>query len=78
MNMQGAVDFPRYHHQWKPDIIQHEENRFDRILARKLENLGHQLCTRSSIGRVDAILVLENGDLEGGADPRGNDAAIGF
>ena len=78
LNMQGAVDFPRYHHQWKPDIIQHEENRFDKILARKLVNLGHELRTRSSIGRVDAILVLENGDLEGGADLRGDDAAVGF
>lgn len=78
MNMQGAVDFPRYHHQWKPDVIQIEESRFDETLIKKLETLGHAIKKRSSIGRVDAILVLENGHLEGGADPRGDDTAIGF
>ncbi|MCG8310155.1 MAG: gamma-glutamyltransferase [Cytophagales bacterium] len=78
LNMQGAVDFPRFHHQWKPDIIQSEAGRFDSTMVKELEGLGHKLSTRSAIGRVDAILVLDNNKLEGGADPRGDDAAAGF
>ena len=40
---------------------------------------GHKVVPLScTIGRVDAILVLLGGKLEGGADPRGDDAAAGF
>jgi len=78
LHMQGAVDFKRFHHQWKPDMIQYEAGRFDDYLLKVLDQKGHQLRERSGIGRVDAILVLEDGKLEGGADPRGDDAAIGL
>ena len=78
MNMKGAVDFQRFHHQWRPDIIQYENGRFEDHVLEKLKDLGHELKERSAIGRVDAILVLEDGKLEGGADHRGDDTAMGF
>jgi gamma-glutamyltranspeptidase/glutathione hydrolase len=78
LNMQGAIDFPRFHHQWKPDYIQHEHGRFEMLLIDQLSALGHKLKERSPIGRVDAVLVLEDGTLEGGADSRGDDTALGF
>ncbi len=78
LNMQGAVDFQRFHHQWRPDYIQYESGKFEESLLDELERLGHHVMKRPAIGRVDAILVLENGKLEGGADRRGDDMAIGF
>ncbi len=80
MGMQEAVNSPRFHHQWLPDVIRIEPNRFDSITKQKLTKLGYKLYERNSsvIGKVDAILVLKDGKLEGGADPRGDDTAVGF
>jgi gamma-glutamyltranspeptidase/glutathione hydrolase len=80
MGMQESIDKPRFHHQWLPDVIKMEPNGFNDKTKTKLNFLGYEIIEKNSliIGRVDAILVLPNGQLEGGADKRGDDAAVGF
>ncbi|MEO1450658.1 MAG: gamma-glutamyltransferase, partial [Bacteroidota bacterium] len=78
LNMQASVELPRFHHQWLPDLIQYEEQALPAKTEKSLEKLGHSLKVRSSIGRVDAILVRPDGTLEAGADPRGDDTAAGY
>ena len=80
MGMQEAVNKPRFHHQWLPDEIRMEPNSFTINVKEQLKKLGYIIDETDSpvIGKVDAILVLPNGKLEGGADHRGDDAASGF
>ena len=80
MTMQEAVDAPRFHHQWLPDEIRMEPNYFPDDLILQLHNLGYIINESDSpvIGKVDGILVLDDKTLEGGADYRGDDTAVGF
>lgn len=80
MTMQEAVNAPRFHHQWLPDQIRMEPNSFSKELVLQLQQKGYSITEKNAdvIGKVDGILVLDNGQLEGGADKRGDDTAIGF
>lgn len=80
MGMQDAVNAPRFHHQWLPDVITMEPNGFDSLLVNQLQEKGYQIKQENTVilGKVDAILRLPNGKLEGGADYRGDDKAVGF
>jgi gamma-glutamyltranspeptidase/glutathione hydrolase len=80
MNMQQAVNAPRFHHQWLPDAIQLESDEFPDEVLKELNSKGYNIdeAKYQIIGKVDAVLVLPDGKLEGGADKRGDDAAAGY
>ncbi len=78
MGMQEAVNAKRIHHQWYPDEIRVETDALTKSVQTDLEQLGHQLRIIDKIGRMDCILVLPDGSLEGGADPRGDNTALGY
>jgi len=78
MTMQEAVDSKKFHHQWLPDLIVIEKKTINNDIKDALIQMGHKFNERTSIGRMDCILVNEAGKLEGAADKRGDNIAIGY
>ncbi|MCX2573255.1 gamma-glutamyltransferase [Pedobacter sandarakinus] len=78
MSMQQAVAAKKFHHQWLPDEVYVEKDAIDSLSIKKLQSKGYKILTRGPIGRVDAILRTSYGTYQGGADPRGDDKAIGY
>jgi gamma-glutamyltranspeptidase/glutathione hydrolase len=76
MNVQDAVNWPRFHHQWMPDELRMERGYSPDTVA-LLEKHGYKVKVGASQGECAAIL-LENGYLGGAADPRTEGTAKGY
>src|SRR6266852_3119416 len=75
MNIADAVDAPRFHHQWMPDVL-YMETGFSPDTIALLKTRGYNIKTINAQGEVAAIMS-ENGWLEGSADPRTEGTAKG-
>lgn len=77
MNVQQAVDFPRFHHQWMPDRLYLEPSGASADTRRALEALGHKLDFGRRLGHIEAIEVRRD-VLTGAADSRSEGVAAGY
>ncbi|HYL63712.1 MAG TPA: gamma-glutamyltransferase [Candidatus Methylomirabilis sp.] len=78
MDAQAAINAPRFHHQWLPDLILMEKD-FPASLEAALNAEGYQTRRRGHIGLVNAIGIdPKTGERLGAADPRDHGAAAGY
>jgi|HigsolmetaAR201D_1030396.scaffolds.fasta_scaffold09112_2 gamma-glutamyltranspeptidase len=76
MNIQEAVDQPRFHHQWMPDTLSLERG-FSPDTMALLKERGHTIGKISNVALVEAILI-QDGWLQGASDGRASGKAAGF
>jgi len=78
MDVQEAVDCPRIHHQWKPDVIFIEPGIPADVLA-NLKAKGHEIYQGGYWSSAQCIWIDENsGLITGGTDSRSEGAAVGY
>jgi gamma-glutamyltranspeptidase/glutathione hydrolase len=76
LNVQDAVNRPRFHHQWMPDSLSMEPG-FSPDTVALLESRGHKVRPVAMQGEVTAIR-FDGGWLEGAPDPRVEATAEGL
>jgi gamma-glutamyltranspeptidase/glutathione hydrolase len=80
MNIQQAIDWPRIHHQWKPDEIRYEPFGVNPDVRAKLEGMGHRFAaTPRQMGDAEGIMIEEKTGVRlGGSDPRLDGRSVGY
>jgi gamma-glutamyltranspeptidase/glutathione hydrolase len=57
MSLQEAVDQPRIHHQWQPDILYAEPYALAPDVVRALAARGHRVVVQRPWGAVEAVMA---------------------
>ena len=77
MTVGDAIDKPKFHHQWMPDIVNIETD-FDAEIKKDLEKMGYKLMERKGWCKIEGIRILPNKRRETAADKRGDDSVAGY
>jgi gamma-glutamyltranspeptidase/glutathione hydrolase len=76
LSPEEAVNRPKFHHQWLPDVLFVEEE-FEAATILQLEEMGYSVRRRGPIGRTELIQISGKNRI-GIADKRGEDDAEGY
>jgi gamma-glutamyltranspeptidase/glutathione hydrolase len=78
LDIQEAVNAPRFHHQWLPDAID-VEDRLSPDTMNLLRSKGHTLNAKHFWGDAECIMVdRKTGERLGASDGRNNGKAVGY
>jgi gamma-glutamyltranspeptidase/glutathione hydrolase len=73
--LQTAIDRPRIHHQWLPDVLYFESDALSPETWMALENWGHAVEPWEKDATINAVMGLANRVTLAAGDPRGPSAA---
>ena len=76
LSVEDAINKPKFHHQWQPDVIYVEKD-FSESLKSNLEEMGYKFKKRKPIGRTEVIKISDH-KIEAVGDKRGDDSAAGY
>lgn len=75
MSIQDAVNAPRFHHQWLPDVVSVERNGLAPATVTALEGMGYRVRFAGQQGTAHSIMIdPKTGARIGAPDPRDTDA----
>jgi len=77
MSIKAAIDAPRFHHQWIPDIVSVETD-FPEQTVNALKEKGYKVTTRGRFGRMDGIQIMQDGKRNAAGDKRADDSVAGY
>lgn len=77
MPIEQALAAPRFHHQWRPDVLFIEDT-FAEDTEEQLREFGHDVRRIKSVGVTQAITLTNSGHFRGAHDPRVSGQAAGF
>ena len=81
LSTEDAVNKPKFHHQWQPDVVAVERD-FPESVSEELTRMGYKIQKRGQIGRTEVIRIDHPGKkkirLEAVADKRGDDHAEAY
>ncbi len=79
LDIQEAVNAPRFHHQWMPDEIRLQDVGFSPDTVRMLQAKGHKFEWKRSWGDGECIAIdQKTGERLGASDGRNNGKAVGY
>lgn len=77
MSIKEAIDAPRFHHQWIPDVVGVETD-FPEATINALKAKGYTVTKRGRFGRMDGVQILADGKRNAAGDKRGDDSVAGY
>ena len=81
MSAEEAVNKPKFHHQWLPDIVSVEKD-FAKKIVKQLENMGYKIVIRDAWSKTDLIQIQNHAKgsktIIAVGDKRGDDDAQGY